>query len=85
MGYMQIKARIGAALAPWVSRWLHTFHASLPFLVMGGAALFTTFLAIWLPETGIEGNGSPETVKVMGNGNLTHSTEKQENEETNGD
>ena len=84
MGYMQIKARIGAALAPWVSKWLHTFHASLPFLVIGGGAFFASFLAIWLPETGIEKDWSPETVEVLENGNLPHSTGNQADKETNG-
>lgn len=51
MGYLQIAARIGSALAPWVAKWLQVFHQVLPFAVMGGSAFLCSFLLLWLPET----------------------------------
>ena len=44
-------SRLGAALAPWVSKWLNVFHAVLPFSVMGGSSLIASILLLWLPET----------------------------------
>ena len=51
MGYLQIACRIGAAFAPWVTKWLITIHAALPFSVMGGSALICAIFLYWLPET----------------------------------
>ena len=51
MGYLQISARIGSALAPWVAKWLITVHVVLPFSLMGGSAVLCAFLLYWLPET----------------------------------
>ena len=51
MGYMQVQSRIGAALAPWITKWLIAFHHFLPFLIMGGASFVASILLAWLPET----------------------------------
>lgn len=54
MGYLQIAARIGSALAPWVAKWLMVFHNVLPFAVMGGSAFICSIMLLWLPETANE-------------------------------
>ena len=51
MGLLQISSRIGAALAPWVAKWLKVIHVILPFSLMGGVTLFSGLTLIWLPET----------------------------------
>lgn len=51
MGYLQIAARIGSALAPWVAKWLIDVHVVLPFSIMGGSAVVCAGLLYWLPET----------------------------------
>eukprot|EP00794_Sanderia_malayensis_P010685 gene10685-11821_t len=51
MGYLQIAARLGSALAPWVARWLIGIHAVLPFSLMGGLAIIVAVLQLKLPET----------------------------------
>ena len=51
MGYLQISARIGSSLAPWVAKWLITFHVALPFSIMGGSAVICAILMMKLPET----------------------------------
>ena len=51
MGYLQIAARIGSALAPWVAKWLIVVHVVLPFSIMGGSAVVAAILMYWLPET----------------------------------
>ena len=51
MGYLQIAARLGSALAPWVAKWLLGFSAILPFAVMGASAFVCSFLLYFLPET----------------------------------
>ena len=51
MGYLQIAARIGAALAPWVAKWLKVVHIILPYALMGGSAFLCGVLMLWLPET----------------------------------
>ena len=55
MGYLQIAARIGSAMAPWVAKWLQVFHIVLPFAVMGGSAFLCSVLLLWLPETADKG------------------------------
>ena len=51
MGYLQICARIGSALAPWIGVWLKSFHIVLPFSIMGGSAFICALMLHWLPET----------------------------------
>ena len=51
MGYLQICARIGSALAPWIAIWLKSFHMVLPFSIMGGSAFICALMLHWLPET----------------------------------
>ena len=51
MGYLQVAARIGAALAPWVAKWLKVVHIILPYALMGGSAFLCGLLMLWLPET----------------------------------
>ena len=51
MGYLQIAARIGSALAPWVAKWLKVVHIILPYSLMGGSAFLCGVLLLWLPET----------------------------------
>ena len=51
MGFLQIASRIGAASAPWIAKGLKTLHESVPFIVMGVAALISAFLTLCLPET----------------------------------
>ena len=48
---MMINSRVGAALAPWITKWLIVFHPYLPFLIMGGASFIASILLVWLPET----------------------------------
>ena len=51
MGYLQIAARLGSAMAPWVAKWLMVFHEVLPFSIMGASAVICAILLLWLPET----------------------------------
>ena len=51
MGYLQIAARTGSALAPWVAKGLIVVHVVLPFSIMGGSAVVAAILLYWLPET----------------------------------
>ena len=51
MGYLQIAARIGSALAPWVAKGLIVVHVVLPFSILGGSALVCAALLYFLPET----------------------------------
>eukprot|EP00794_Sanderia_malayensis_P010688 gene10688-11824_t len=51
MGYLQIAARLGSALAPWVAKWLIGIHVVLPFSLMGGCAIICALLLLKLPET----------------------------------
>ena len=51
MGYLQIAARLGSALAPWVAKWLLGFSAILPFALMGASAFVCSVLLYFLPET----------------------------------
>ena len=51
MGYLQIAARIGSALAPWVAKWLLVFSPILPFALMGASSFVCGVLLYFLPET----------------------------------
>jgi len=51
MGYLQIAARIGSALAPWVAKWLLVFSKILPFALMGACSFVCGVLLYFLPET----------------------------------
>eukprot|EP00112_Aurelia_sp_Birch-Aquarium-sp1_P026069 Seg900.11 transcript_id=Seg900.11/GoldUCD/mRNA.D3Y31 product="Solute carrier family 22 member 13" protein_id=Seg900.11/GoldUCD/D3Y31 len=51
MGYLQIAARIGSALAPWVAKSLQGVHIVLPFSLMGGSSFICAILLLYLPET----------------------------------
>eukprot|EP00112_Aurelia_sp_Birch-Aquarium-sp1_P026753 Seg97.16 transcript_id=Seg97.16/GoldUCD/mRNA.D3Y31 product="Solute carrier family 22 member 3" protein_id=Seg97.16/GoldUCD/D3Y31 len=51
IGYLQVTARIGSALAPWVAKWLQIFHVALPFSLMGGLSFIAGMLLLLLPET----------------------------------
>lgn len=51
MGWLQITARIGSALAPWVSEWLTPFGKGAPFIAMGIPSLVGLGLGFILPET----------------------------------
>ena len=51
MGFLQVMSRIGAALAPWVTKWLIVYYNFLPFLLLGTSALLASVTLYWLPET----------------------------------
>ena len=79
MGYLQIAARLGSAMAPWVAKWLKVFHPVLPFALMGCSAIVSAILMIWLPETAnkktaetledqFDDNKNIARVKACGNG-----------------
>lgn len=51
MGFLQVMSRIGAALAPWVTKWLIVYYGFLPFLILGSSALLASITLYWLPET----------------------------------
>ena len=51
MGYLQIAARVGSALAPWVARGLKRFSLILPFALMGSSAVLCAGLLLMVPET----------------------------------
>ena len=51
MGMLSVLIRFGGSSAPWVAQWLEHFHYTLPFAVMGGLALLSSFLCTQLPET----------------------------------
>ena len=51
MGYLQVAARVGSALAPWVAKGLIGIHVVLPFSLMGGSAIICAVLLLKLPET----------------------------------
>ena len=48
---MQIAARIGSAIAPWVAKALKGVHVALPFSLMGASSFVCGILLLWLPET----------------------------------
>ncbi|XP_065064777.1 organic cation transporter protein-like [Rhopilema esculentum] len=51
MGFLQITARVGSALAPWIAKWLRVFHVMLPFSLMGALSLLSSVLLLVLAET----------------------------------
>ena len=51
LGYLQVTSRVGAALSPWVVKWLKIVNIILPFSLMGGSAIICSILLLWLPET----------------------------------
>lgn len=51
MGFLQVMSRIGAALAPWATKWLIAYYSFLPFLLLGTSALIASITLYWLPET----------------------------------
>ena len=61
MGYLQIAARIGSALAPWVAKSLQGVHIVLPFSLMGGSSFICAILLLYLPET--NNQKTAETIK----------------------
>ena len=61
MGYLQIAARIGSALAPWVAKWLLVFSEILPFALMGASSFICGVLLYFLPETAHR--GTAETIE----------------------
>ena len=63
MGFLQITARIGSALAPWVAKWLQVFHVAIPFSLMGGLSLIGAALLLTLPET--KGRATFETIDQL--------------------
>lgn len=62
MGYCQVKARLGAAAAPWVSKALKQLHPTLPFITMGALAVVAGVCLFWLPETKVK-NYHPDDSK----------------------
>ena len=63
MGFVQITARIGSALAPWVAKWLRVFHVAIPFSLMGGLSLIGAALLLTLPDT--KGRATFETIDQL--------------------
>ena len=61
MGYLQIAARIGSALAPWVAKSLQGVHIVLPFSLMGGSSFICAIMLLYLPET--NNQKTAETIK----------------------
>ncbi|XP_065064769.1 organic cation transporter protein-like isoform X2 [Rhopilema esculentum] len=51
MGFLQITARVGSALAPWIAKWLRVFHVMLPFSLMAALSLLSSVLLLNLSET----------------------------------
>jgi len=51
MGYLQIAARVGSALAPWVAKGLKTVNEILPFALMGSSAVLCAGVLLLVPET----------------------------------
>eukprot|EP00795_Rhopilema_esculentum_P001443 gene1443-15868_t len=51
MGFLQITARVGSALAPWIAKWLRVFHVTIPFSLMGALSLLSSVLLLNLSET----------------------------------
>ena len=51
MGFLHIASSLGAAGAPWVAKYLNVVHKYVPFAVMGGVTLISTFTLLYLPET----------------------------------
>ena len=51
MGYLQIAARIGSALAPWVANGLKAVNKILPFALMGSSAVLCAGVLLLVPET----------------------------------
>ena len=64
MGFLQVMSRIGAALAPWVTKWLIAYYAFLPFLLLGCCALLASLTLYWLPET--RDSGTAEVFEANG-------------------
>ena len=63
MGFLQITARVGSALAPWLAKWLKVFHGALPFSLMGGLSLTGAALLLTLPDT--KGRATFETIDQL--------------------
>ena len=51
MGFLQITARVGSALAPWIAKWLRVFHVMIPFSLMAALSLLSSVLLLNLSET----------------------------------
>ena len=51
MGYLQIAARVGSALAPWVAKGLKAVDEILPFALMGSSAVLCAGVLLLVPET----------------------------------
>ena len=61
MGYLQVMSRLGAALAPWVTKALISVKVWLPFLILGSSSFLASILLFWLPET--RDQGTAETLE----------------------
>ncbi len=76
MGYLQIAARIGSALAPWVAKWLIGVNAILPFSLMGGVAIVCSLTLVKLPETAFK-----PTAETFDDLDKSYPEEKKEKQE----
>ena len=61
MSLVQVASVLGAAGAPWVAKYLNVVHKYVPFAVMGGVTLISTFTLLYLPET--KGVSTSETLE----------------------
>ncbi|XP_065069180.1 solute carrier family 22 member 15-like isoform X3 [Rhopilema esculentum] len=73
MGYLQIAARIGSALAPWIAKQLKVVNESLPFALMGGMSFISALFLLVLPETVNE--KTRETIEDQLEGNASKKAE----------
>ncbi len=63
MSFVQITARVGSAMAPWLAKGLGVFHIAIPFSLMGALSLLAGFICMVLPET--RGVHTLETTKEV--------------------
>ncbi len=63
MSFMQISARVGSAMAPWLAKWLGVFHIAIPFSLMGALSLVSGIICLALPET--RDSHTPETMNQV--------------------
>ena len=51
MGFLQLNARIGSAMAPFIVKQLITVHKTVPFILLGVLGYLAFGLSLYLPET----------------------------------
>ena len=51
MGWLQIQARVGSTLAPWISEWTPPPGKGAPFITIGVPMIIGVIMSLKLPET----------------------------------